>query len=659
MFLMIAGLPDQGSRSTSIASNSDTLSNGDQRSWQGNLGLALAIVVATLLAYAPTLHNGFIWDDDGFLTKNPLIHSRNGLQRFWFSTEPPDYFPLTSSTLWLEWRLWGENATGYHVVNVLLHALSAILLWRLLLAMKIPGAWLAGLVFAVHPVNVESVAWITERKNVLPMVFYLLTLLAYLRFERRGSWGWYATALACSLLGLLAKTSIVTLPLVLLGWAWWERGKITGRDLLRAGPFFALSLGLGLVTVWYQKHVAIGSEIVRSDGWASRLATAGWAVWFYLYKALLPLNLSFVYPHWEVDPKMPFAWLPLAALLAVLALLLAFRRRPAARALLFALGYYLLMLLPVLGFVDIYFMRYSLVADHWQYFSILGVIVLVCAGWWQWQHMSQPFLAQAIAALLTLALGILTFQQSRIYANQEVLWNDVLAKNPDCWMAQNNLGVVLQRAGKTDEAVVRGQKALDLKPDYAEAHDNLALALQDLGRHDEALAHCQIAARLKPKDAQVHYNWGNVLRVARRAEEAVSQYEEALRINPHFVQAHNNLGNTLQDLGRFNEALSHFQQAARLSPDNAEIQLNWGQTLQHMGQIAEATRHLQAAIRLNPKNAAAYFNLGVIHANQGQFQAAITNFQIALRLSPNFTQARDSLQQAHQLLQQQAQPPQP
>jgi tetratricopeptide (TPR) repeat protein len=445
-----------------------------------NTALAAVIVGATVAAYIPALRSGFIWDDDSFLTNNALIRAPDGLRRFWLSTEPPDYFPLTSSTLWLEWRLWGrEHPAGYHTVNVLLHAVSAVLLWRLLLALKIPGAWLAGLIFAVHPVNVESVAWITERKNVLPMVFFLLTLLAYLRFELQGRWWWYAAALVSFLLGLLAKTSIVMLPVVLLGLAWWRRGKISRQDLLHSAPFFVLSLVLGLVTVWYQTQRAIGTEVVRPEDFASRLAASGWAVWFYLYKALLPLNLCFVYPRWNVDPRSVLAWLPLVALVAVGAVLIVLRRHDWVRALLATLGYFGVMLLPVLGFVDIYFMRYSLVADHWQYFAIVGVIVLVSAALANWQQrLAQPRFAQGTAAGLVLVLSILTFLQARTYDNEQSLWNDVLAKNPSCWMAQNNMGIILQQAGRSEEAMAHHQEALRLKPDYAEGHTNLGVAME-------------------------------------------------------------------------------------------------------------------------------------------------------------------------------------
>lgn len=528
--------------------------------------LAAVLVVAVFLVYQPVWHGGFIWDDDLFLTNNPLIKAPDGLYGFWFTAKPPDYFPLTSSMLWVEWRLWGLNAIGYHLVNILLHGISAVLLWRVLRRLNVPGAWMAGLFFAVHPVNVESVAWITERKNVLPMVFYLLTFLTYFRFEENGRRRWYIVALAMFLLGLLAKTSVVMLPVLLLGCAWWRRGKVTVRDLWRSMPFFALSLILGLVTVWYQTHRAIGTDVIRTDGFASRLAVAGYAVWFYLYKALLPINLSFVYPRWSLDPALPASWLPLAALAALFSLLIVCRHRAWGRPALFALGCYVVALLPVLGFINIYFMLYSLVADHWQYFAIIGVIAIVAAGCsWIVKSAGIPRIGYVLCAALVATLAGLSWQQSRIYADAETLYRTTITGNPDCWMAHNNLGMTLARHGRVDEAIAYFQKSLAINPENAEAHYNLGIALADREQFDDAIAHYRKALEIKPDYAEAHSNLGAVLAGRGQFDEAIAHFQKALAINPDFELAHYNFGLVLADLGRVDDAIAHFQIALSLA----------------------------------------------------------------------------------------------
>jgi len=575
--------------------------------------LAAILILATLLVYLPVFNAGFIWDDDSFLTNNPLIHASDGLTRFWFSTEPPDYFPLTSSMLWIEWRLWGDNAAGYHVVNVLLHVMSALLLWRLLAALKIPGAWLAGLLFAIHPVNVESVAWITERKNTLPMVFYLLALWAYLRFDQMNLRRWYAVALGSFLLGLLSKTSIVMLPFVLLGYACWRHGKLTRQDVLRSIPFFALSLVFGLITVWYQTQVAIGTQIIRTDGMASRLAVAGCAVWFYLYKAIVPLNLSFVYPRWSVDPHAFMSWLPLLALAGVFIGLFVYRKAW-TRAMCYALGYFVITLLPVLGFVDIFFMKFSLVADHWQYFSIIGIIALVCSGLGLCLQRGRNVRLRAVVACVYVVLGILSFRQARNYSDLETLWNDTLAKNPRCWMAHNNLGLAVSALGRPQEAITHFQEALRIKPDHAEAEYNWGFVLHTAGQPEDAIKHYQAALQLKPDYAQAQNNWGAALLGLGKFEEAVAHYQETLRIKPDHVEAHGNMGAALASMGRSQEAARHYQQALKLMPNYAEAHNNLGLVYEQHGQLADALEHFEHATRLKPEYADAHRNLRRVKA---------------------------------------------
>jgi tetratricopeptide (TPR) repeat protein len=513
--------------------------------------MAGAILATTLIVYAPALRAGFIFDDDAFLTENRLIHAEDGLARFWTTADSADYFPLTLSMLWFEWRIWGTNPAGYHLINVLLHAASSILLWRVLAALKIQGAWLAGLIFAVHPVNVESVAWITQRKNALSMVFYLLTFLFYIRFERTRSPRWYCAALGTFLLGLLSKTSIVMLPLVLLALAWWRFGRISRRDVSRIAPFLMLSLVLGLVTLWYQTlRPAVATETVRTDDFLTRLAAAGWAIWFYLSKAILPIGLAFIYPRWEVSSAEPLHWLPLAALLVVIALLVAQRHRPVERALLVCLTCYIAMLLPILGFVNIFYMLFSLVADHWQYFALPAVVALLGAALLQLRQRAPAHLIHGTGALLVVVLCFLSFNQARIYESNETLFMDTVAKNPACWVAHDGLGNAAVGKGQFNEALGHYEEALRLKPDFVKAHSNIAIALGGLGRFEESASHSREALRLEPSFAEAHNNLGNALAAQGRFAEAIPHYQEAVRLDPEYRTAHQNLSRAMEDLKR-------------------------------------------------------------------------------------------------------------
>jgi hypothetical protein len=349
----------------------------ESRLSRGALGAALILGLVAVV-YFPAVKGGFVWDDDSMLTRN-IVLQPGGLQRSWFTTDQPNYWPITWTSYWIEHKLWGMNPTGYHLTNILIHALSAILAWRILRRLRVPWPLPVALVFAVHPVAVESVAWISQRKTILAMLFFLVALLAYLRFEESGNRRLYGWALAAFILALLSKGSVVGLPVVLVLCAWWRRGRIERLDIVRSLPFFAASAVMSGVEIWFQVHRSIGPDVVRGGGLLARAAGAGTAVWFYILKTLWPARLIFVYPRWQIDPATWFAWIPDLALI-VLAVLSWRFRSSWGKPVLFVLGYSLAMLFPILGFFNVYFMRYSLVADHYQYVSMIGTIALVAAA---------------------------------------------------------------------------------------------------------------------------------------------------------------------------------------------------------------------------------------------------------------------------------------
>lgn len=602
----------QGTEHSPVESIAGSSPTAARRTWL----LALLLVGGTIIAYLPVWHAGLIWDDRSLVIDNPLIQRADGLWRLWFSTEPVDYYPVTSTMLWVEWRLWGPSLVGYHGVNVLLHALGAFVLWRVLARLKVPGSWLAAAIFAVHPVNVESVAWITERKNTLAMVFFLLSLLCFSRFDgvssfRAPRWRWYWLSLAAFLLAMLSKTVVAPLPLVLLGLAWWQRGKVRRTDVLHALPFFAVAAAIGLISLWFQSHRAIGTDIVRTDSFWARLAGAGWAIWFYLYKVVLPIDLRSIYPRWRIDGTQWWSYLP--GLLVAGAFWLFWRyRRTWGKAALVALAYFVVMLLPVLGFLDIGFMLVSLVADRWQYFAIIGPIVLAASAIATVSVLAGKALrvaAMALGGALLVGLAALTWRQSGLYSDPGTFWRAVLATNSESWVAHNNLGGFLVERGELDEAMVHFTRAVEIRPGYATAHYNLAGVLREKGQADEAMAHLRRALEIAPNYVEAHNSLAKVYSQKGQAEEAIVHLRRALEIDPGQAEAHNNLANVLWQKGEIREAVVHYQKALELRPDYAVAHHNLGDVLQQKGEVREAAAHYERALQLRPDFAPAHNSL--------------------------------------------------
>jgi protein O-mannosyl-transferase len=568
-------------------------------------GIAVIILVA-FIAYLPTLSNEFVWDDDALLTNNDFIKSPDGLYKFWYATEQMDYWPVTYSTLWIEWRLWGMHSTGYHINSLILHIVASLLIWVILKKLSIPGAFLAAIIFAVHPVNVESVAWIAQRKNLMAMLFFLLSILWYLKFLGHARAAkpsvvrypfpifsyfvlhpssfnaWYWLSLFAFVLAMLGKGSVAVLPVLLLGIVWWLR-PLTRWDLLRSVPFFVVAAALTGVNIWYQTH---GGAAIRTAGIAERALGAGSAVWFYLYKALLPLNLVFIYPSWHIDPGNLRWWLPLTACIVVTAVLW-WNRIAWSRPYLFAWGFFCVALAPVMGLTDVYFMKYTLVSDHYQHVAIIGAIALAAAGWSYWRQKNmQP--AAIIATALVCVLIFLTREQNRTYRDFETLFRTTIDRNPECWMAQNNLGGILYRTGRPQEAIEHFRQALEYYPDSAEHHNNLGVALNETGAPKEAIEHFVEAERLAPNDPDAHYNHGIALASLGQNQQAIEQYEQALAIKPDYAKAHNNLALLLVKTGRLPDAIEHYEQALKFNPDLVEAYINLTTAYIKTGRLAEA-----------------------------------------------------------------------
>jgi tetratricopeptide (TPR) repeat protein len=613
-----------------------------------SIGIGTILIFAlTFLVYFPALRGEFLWDDNIMLTENPHIHAGDGLSKIWFSTDQPDYLPLTSTSLWIEWRFWGMHSIGYHVTNVLLHALNAFLLWQILLRMKIPGAFLAAMIFAVHPVCVASVAWIAERKNTLSMFLYLLSVLFFLRSsdvldERKSAHrrGWHWLSLLTFLLALLSKGSVVILPGVLLLLFWWQRshrGKNASSNLLRLLPFFILSAVFAAVTIWFQFHRSSRGETVDKLDFIGKDIAATRAIWFYLFKVLWPSKLSMIYPQWNIHPSSLLEYVP-GILLIVLFIFLWQRRQSWGRPALFALGYFVIALLPVLGFVDMYFLTYSRVSDHWQYLAMMGVIVLCASGVQALKseiERRKPNLNLGLCALdigLIVVLSVLGWQRAQMFSSAEKLWTDTLSKNPSAWAAHSHLGKALSERGDLEQAAAHFSEALKLNPNSSETHYNFGNTLMGQGKFSEAASEFTEAFRIKPNYPEAHYNLGLAFERLGKTDDALGQYADAIRLHPRHANAHNNLGNLLARRGRDDEAAAHYKKALALKPNLPEAHNNLANVLQRSGKIEESIPHYLEAIALKPDYLDAHKNLAIALNSLGRTHEAEVHSREVLRL---------------------------
>ncbi|MGO8706014.1 MAG: tetratricopeptide repeat protein [Candidatus Brocadiia bacterium] len=614
--------------------------------------LGLAIVAITLATYVPALHGGFVWDDYGFFIDNPLVENPHGLHDIWLSTESQDYFALTSTMLWAEWQAWGMNPVGYHVVNVLLHAAAAVLLWRVLRRLRIPGAWLGAALFAVHPVATLSAAWITEGKNTLSLALYLLALWAFLDYDERGGKGRYFLSLAAFLLALLAKGSVVVLPFVLLLCAWWRRDRITRKDVARSLPFFALALVMGLVTTWFQWHNAIRGGNVRlpGEGADSIIAASGWVVWFYLFKDLLPAGLTAIYPRWEVDGSSLPAWLPLLLLIGGLAWLW-MRRKTWGRAPLFAAAYFLIGLLPVLGFIKMSFMPLSLVSDHFQYVAMIGIMALaggilaraVAARGW----MGRMGIAAAACCLAVLACA--AWDRSRLCGDEVRFWQDNLEKNSSCWFAWNNLACAYQRAGRYADALKSAQEAVRFEPGFGLNWYALGNAYAGLGQYDRAIDCYKKGIETHPVEApRIYDNWAAAYVHIGRDDLAVGYFDKAISGRPKLGTAYNNRGAAYARLGKRDLAIQDYTKAIELKPRFPEAYLNRGRALADAGRLDEALSDYSRAIELKPDSpdfAEPYYYRAVIFYEKKEYGKALEDIgkfrKLGGKPSPQFLKDLD------------------
>ena len=557
---------------------------------QNRLKWAGLIVVVVLATYVPALDGDFVCGDDLWVRDDSRLDDWDGLGRIWSTAETDQYQPLVYSSFWLERRLWGVRPFGYHLDNVLLHAVNTVLVWLLLARMKVRGALAAAVLFGVHPVNVESVAWVYERKNVLSGLFFLLTMLSVVRFTEGRARRWFGLALGLFVCALLSKASTVVLPAVLLLYYWWNRQAWNKRDVLLTIPFFVMAGLMSALTIWYEHHHtgAHGAEFVSPM--LERFARAGWIVWFYVGKLLAPVGLIFMYPRWSVDQAAIMSYLPHAVMLVVLVLLLV-KRNTWGRPVLLALGYYLMALLPVLGFFDIYYHRYTFVADHFQYLASIGLIALITHGvaggvlrlgilLRGLEGVDRSSAGWAIGLVSVGACCVLSDTRAKVFLTPQTLWNDTLQRNPECWAAHIALGEhLLKQPNLSGDHLARAsthfRTAADIKPDCANAWDRLGVVMALMGHHRTAVVYCKRAIELDPDNharcARNYYNMGQALIRVQDHHGAIDAFEHALRHRPDMVDALRWLGELCCHTGRVERGLPALRRAAQLAPEDADI----------------------------------------------------------------------------------------
>jgi tetratricopeptide (TPR) repeat protein len=627
------------------------VASSEQQSW----GVA-AIFGLVLVCYWPALRGEFVWDDQLLVTRNPLVTGHFNLGSVWFRTD----FPLTSVALWLQWLCWGAKPIGYHVVNVLLHAVNAILIWRVALRLKTPGAWLAGALFAVHPVCVGTAAWISEQKNTLSLVFYLGSFLLFLRSEQpsaaeRHPRAAYGFSLLAFVLALLSKTTTVMLPVTLLISVWWRAGAISRRDLYRTSPFFALAFAFGLMTIWFQAHGAIKTAIVQTLNFWGRLAGAGAAVWFYLGKALCPVGLNLIYPLWKIDARAIQWYIPTALLAMVFGVCWRFRRSW-GRHMIFALGSFVTNLFPALGFLNMFYLVISRVSDHFQYLPIVAIVIAVAAGLAAVCERTLPLREGSQAKRLLsigagaraipfafVAMGVfgalvaLSRERASVFASEEGLWRATLAKNASAWPGHNNLGCVLAEKQDVGGAIEHFRDAIKLYPDNSQAEGNLGHALVLQGHFAEGESHFRTALSLNPGNDEAHGYYASVLAAQGRTAEAVNHFHEALNLRPKQTDTRMEYAHLLFSSGQVAESLGQYKTVLSQKPDSPEALNNAAWILATSGDDTlrdgrQAVEFAQHACRLtNFQEPRSLGTLAAAYAETGRFPEAISYAEMAVK----------------------------
>lgn len=588
---------------------------------------AVALVVLALLVYRPVLPGSFIMDDRRLIeSDNPLVNGQLSLSSIWFQTD----FPLSDVALWAQWQLWGSHPGWYHAVNIALHSLGAILLWQVLARLRISGAWLAGALFAVHPVCVNSVARIAEIKNTLSLPFFFLSLWFY--FSNRPFR--HSLSLILFVLALLAKTSTIMLPVALLAILAWRNDRLTARDWLETAPFFFLSLLFGMMSAWFQKHQAMTGPGPPAESFAERAAMAGRIYWFYLGKVFWPANLNLVYPSWKIDAASPMTYIPLLLIPGAGSVCWRFRNGW-GRHVLLGLGIFAITLFPALGFFDSQFLTKWRVSDHLQYLPMIAPVALLAAGF---STRRPALIFRSAAAVVIVMLSFLSFHRARIFASEESLFQDTLAKNPAAWGIENDLGVLMAQRGDLESAAAHFRASLKIHPANPDALSNLGLALASEGRFSEAESNYQASLKLRPDDFETRQRFAHALLEEHRVAAGMDQMRLALAVSPKpEIRTRLDYTTLLHQTGHLRESMAELRHVLALQPDSVEAlnNLAWLMATAPDPALRDGTGAIklaEQASRLPPvSNLCVPGTLAAAYAEAGQFSNAVATAEKAIQ----------------------------
>lgn len=616
----------------------------------------IAISLLTFFVYFPSLNNGFIWDDDDYIINNFSIQKTDGLKEIWFSFKTPQYYPVVFSSFWLEHKLWGLNPTGYHLVNLLFHVFNALLVYAILFKLHRPVALAAALIFALHPVQVETVAWITERKNIFGAFFYLLTTFFYVRFYDSHRKQDYAVSLLSFAFALLSKSITVTFVIVPILIRWWQGRQFRKLHIFQLSPFVLFGLLAGLNTA-YLEIVRVGA---KGSSWSlpllGKLVLPGKIILFYLYKLVFPFEFIFFYPKWQIDPSILWQWLPSVCVVLMAVVLYYYKEKigKGAFALFLCFG---ASLFPALGFFNVFPMMYSYVADHFQYIASISAIILLC-GTGEFiiktivfERISITPKKQQVVIFFILVpivsfLGFKSYSYSKVFESRETLFTDVIQKNPRAWMAHNNLGMVYISRGDANKAHDQFQETLKIKPKDCTALNNLGNLYKAQGMWVKAETAYRTCLESDPDFALAYNNLGLVYVHSGDLQKARELFEKAVILNPMAHDTHLNLGLLFLKQKNYDQSLTHYNKAIEIYPYYIEAHLQKGILYAQTGKKIEAREAFEKVLGLDPNNFHAHNNLGILLRHDNQVKAAAAYFREAVRLNSESVQARYNLGEA-------------